>query len=563
MLLNLNIKNIALIEQLQVEFSDGFHVLTGETGAGKSIIIDAVNFVLGERANKDLIKSGSEKASVEAAFNIEANAEVLQMIEELGIENDEENVLILTRELSSTGKSICRVNNTLVNLSALKSISNFLVDVHGQHEHQSLLKEETHIEFLDSFNHDLCPLKDSVLNLHKEIASIHKQLNSGFLSEQERLRRLDLLNYQIKEIASAELEPEEEVELDEQLRVLSNAQTIISALESSFSLLSDDENSSLTNINRALQQIQSIENLHREYAQISNRLQDVYYSLEDIASTISDLKNSFEYNPDLLANVEARLARIHLLKRKYGGSIFDILEFYKRIVKEYDELIQSDEKREQLQNELNQCEFEYKLQAELLMEARISTSELLKHALIEQLKDLGMDKSSFEVLIKPLSENQFTPDGVDKIEFLLSTNAGEPVKPLKRVVSGGELSRIMLAFKNLQMQGIPTVIFDEIDSGISGHIATVVGHKLLEISKRRQVLCVTHLPQIASMADVHYLVEKNETDGHTTSTLRLLNCEERVHEIARIMGATESDTLAIEHARELLQRTHILSNKTI
>ncbi len=561
MLLNLNIKNIALIEQLEIEFFNGFHVLTGETGAGKSIIIDAVNFVLGERANKDLIKSGSNKASVEAAFSIEANSDILLVLDELGIDNDEENVLILTRELSSLGKSVCRINNTLVNLSTLKSVSNFLVDVHGQHEHQSLLKEETHIIFLDNFNQEaLSPLKESVSSLYNRLQSIHKQLNSGFISEQERLRRLDVLDYQIKEIASAELQPEEEVELDEQLRMLSNAQAIIGALETSFNLLSDDESGSLTNINTALLQIQSIENLHRDYAEIFARLQDAYYSLEDIAFTVRDFKNSFEYNPDLLANVEARLARIHMLKRKYGGSIFDILEYHKRIVQEYDELIQSDANREQLLKELNNTKLEYNVKAGLLMQARKVTAERLNYALIEQLKALGMEKSSFEVLIKPLSEDQFTKDGVDKIEFLLSTNAGEPVKPLKRVVSGGELSRIMLAFKNLQMEGIPTVIFDEIDSGISGHIATVVGQKLLEISKCRQVLCVTHLPQIASMADVHYLVEKNEVDGHTASTLHLLNSEQRVHEIARIMGATESDTRAIEHARELLQRTIILAN---
>lgn len=555
MLQTLCIKNIALIERLDITFSNGFHVLTGETGAGKSIIIDAVNFVLGERANKNLIKTGADKASVEAIFLLEEEPRLLQRLEELGIEKDPEGQLVLSRELSLSGKSTCRINGTLINLSCLKSVTDLLVDVHGQHEHQSLLDVDLHIRFLDAFDRKTVePLKQSVFELYQKHQSIQKELLAGFPSEQDRLRRMDVLEYQIKEISDASLQPGEEKELDAQLRVLSNAQTIITALDVSHSLLTQEDGGAMIQVNAAVQQLSDIQQFHADYADVFTRLQDAYYTMEDVSYSLRDLKNNFEFQPELLANVESRLARIHMLKRKYGGSITEILNFLERVQNEYDELQQSDARREKLLKALTSCKAQYAELANRLMEVRSATAKLLSEQLLAQFRDLGMEKSSFEVLLQPLSEDHLSADGVEHVEFLLSTNAGEPVKPLQLVASGGELSRIMLAFKTIHMGSIPTVIFDEIDTGISGHIATVVGQKMLQIASGRQVLCVTHLPQIAALADVHYLVEKHEQDGHTSSSVRLLNAEERVHEIARIMGATASDIRAVEHARELIQR---------
>ncbi len=554
MLQNLCIKNVALIERLDISFSEGFHVLTGETGAGKSIIIDAVNFVLGERATRDLIMTGADKASVEAAFTVDDQPDLLQRLMELGIEQNDDDLLILTRELSTAGKSVCRINGTLVNLSALKSVSDLLVDVHGQHEHQSLLYVESHLRFLDAFDRKTIePLRQIVADLYQEHQSIQKELLLGFPSEQDRLRRMDVLEYQIREISGASLQVGEEEELDAQLLMLSNAQSIMAALEAGYALLTQEEDGALAKAGAAARQLDHIQTLYADYADAYSRLQDAYYAMEDVAFTLRDLKNGFEFQPELLNSVESRLERIHMLKRKYGGTIKEILDFLESVQNEFDNLQQSDARREKLSSALADCATRYAVAAENLMQARKSAAERLSKELVAQLSDLGMEKSTFEVSLQPLLPGKLTADGLERTEFLLSTNAGEPVKPLQRVASGGELSRIMLAFKTIHMGVIPTVIFDEIDTGISGHIATVVGQKMLQIAKSRQVLCITHLPQIACMANTHFLVEKHEQKGRTFSKVRKLDFEERVREIARIMGSGEENIRALEHARELLK----------
>ena len=561
MLQNLCIKNVALIERLDIEFSEGFHVLTGETGAGKSIIIDSVNFVLGERATRELIMTGAEKASVEASFSVTGQPDVIARLLELGIEQNEEDQLVLSRELSMSGKSTCRINGTLVNLAALKSVSDFLIDVHGQHEHQSLLHADSHIHFLDSFDRKtIVPLRSEVEALFSQHQNLQRELLSGFPSEQDRLRRMDVLEYQIKEISSATLLPGEETELESQLLMLSNAQTILSSLEAGYSLLTQEDGGALVQAGSAVRQLEHIQGLHADYKEAYTRLQDAYYAMEDVSYTLRDLKNSFEFQPELLSHVETRLERIHTLKRKYGGSVDEILAFLKKAQNEYDTLVQSDARRENLMRSLNECEAEYAVAADRLMSTRAAAAKLLSEKLVTQLRDLGMEKSSFEVLLEPLTAGKFSATGIQNAEFLLSTNAGEPVKPLQRVASGGELSRIMLAFKTIYMGIIPTVIFDEIDSGISGHIATIVGQKMLQIASSRQVLCVTHLPQIASMAHTHFLVEKHEVNGRTFSRVRKLSYEERVAEIARIMGAGNENFRAVEHARELLERTRTVES---
>ncbi len=553
MLQTLSIKNIALIERLELSFSKGFHVLTGETGAGKSIIIDAVNFVLGERANRDLIKSGADKAFVEAAFNIGQSPDILERLEAMGILYDPDDSLIISRELSTSGKSVCRINGTLVNLSSLKTITDLLVDIHGQHEHQSLLDVASHLRYLDAFDKEaISPLSMQVLSLYTRHQEILKELHAGFPSEQERLRRMDLLRYQIQEIVDAKLQPGEEEALDAALKRLGNAQTIVSALENSYTLLSGEEGGALSEANAAIRELSGITGYHADYQDTHDRLQDAYYAMEDIAYSLRDLKAGFEFQPELLAEVEARLARIHGLKRKYGGSVTEILFFLEQAQGEYDALIQSDARREKLEKELSECQATYKKAANLLLTERQKAADRFTKRIVSELQALGMEKAKFEIALTPLNEDTLSPDGLHQAEFLLSTNAGEPVKALQRVASGGEFSRIMLAFKTIHMGSIPTVIFDEIDTGISGHIATAVGEKMRQISSEHQVLCITHLPQIASMADVHFLVEKREEKNKTTSSVRELSHEERIHEIARIMGAKKTDVRAIEHARELL-----------
>lgn len=554
MLQTLTIKNIALIERLELSFSTGFHVLTGETGAGKSIIIDAVNFVLGERANRDLIKSGAEKAFVEASFDVGRSPEVFSRLEELGIEHQIEDNLIISRELNVNGKSVCRINGMLVNLSSLKTVTDLLVDIHGQHEHQSLLDVSSHLGYLDAFDKNaISPLSQQVKKIFEQHQTILKELHAGFPSEQERLRRMDLLRYQIKEISEARLQPGEEAELDTQLKRLSNAQAIISALENSYALLSGEESGALNEANAAIRELSGIAGYHAEYQDTCNRLQDAYYTMQDIAYSLRDLKANFEFQPELLAEVETRLALIHTLKRKYGGSVEEMLAFLQKAQDEYDALIESDTRKEKLEHSLSKCKAQYQNAAALLMEARTAAASRFAERLVAELKALGMEKAHFEVALEPLSGGALSLDGLAHAEFLLSTNAGEPVKPLQRVASGGELSRIMLAFKTIHMGSIPTVIFDEIDTGISGHIATAVGQKMRQISREHQVLCITHLPQIASMADVHFLVEKLEEGGKTTSSVRELSYEERIAEIARIMGAKQTDIRAMEHAKELLE----------
>ncbi|MDD3920194.1 MAG: DNA repair protein RecN [Eubacteriales bacterium] len=557
MLRRLCIKNVALIDLLDVEFQAGFHVLTGETGAGKSIIIDAVNLVLGGRANKTLIKSGTQRASVDAAFESWKQPDILQKLDALGIDYDTDEYLILSRELNSSGKSVCRINGTLVPLSALASVSELLVDLHGQHEHQSLLDVKQHVRYLDAFGGEpITCIRDRCAVLSQRYHEIQKQLNAGFMSEQERLRRMDVLSFQIKEIEAADLQDGEEEALAMQHKRFSNAQQIMEALETSYALLSGEGDNGQTMVSSAAKQMESIAQMDDAYGELAAKLSDVYYTLEDISFALRDAKAGFEFHGEELERVEKRLDCINTLKRKYGGSIAEIITYLQNMQNELDTLTGSEAQRKELTREREQVLGSYHKAAQELTGVRKEAAERLCALLMEQFHDLGMQKAQLSVSFGEADDKLVSPNGADTVEFLLSANAGEPLKPLSQVASGGELSRIMLAFKTVaaDMDEIPTLIFDEIDTGISGHVATAVGKKMREIAKTHQVLCVTHLPQIASMAEVHYRVEKTEENDHTRSTLVQLGMEERYAEIARIMGATQTDTHAMEHAKELVMQ---------
>ncbi|MEG1755374.1 MAG: DNA repair protein RecN [Clostridia bacterium] len=553
MLRQLSICNVALIDQLDIRFYDGFSVLTGETGAGKSIIIEALNFVLGERASRELIQSGAQKASVEATFVLPEYDCIRSLLSELELA-PEDDTLVLYRELSVGGKNICRANGTLISAAILKQIGDALVDIHGQHAHQSLLNPKLHIGMLDDFAGSVVtPVKQRVFNSYHRAVLAGKQLRSAETDERERERRCDLIAYQMKEIDDANLTDGEEEELNEQRKLLQNAQIIMESLEGSTEALTGDDHI-LPELSVVLHSLDIISAFHKDYADVAERLHEAYYTIEDIAYTIRDLRNDFSFEPETLDQIEWRLELISTLKRKYGASITEILKYRSKIDAEYELLASSEERREELQRTYEALLNEYTIATNELTVLRKEAAMCLRERLLPELIDLGMAHASFEVAFERLQGEIPSEDGVDHVEFLLSANRGEPLKSLSRVASGGELSRIMLSFKSVLADSdeIPTMVFDEIDTGISGQIGTAVAVKMRQIAKRHQVLCITHLPQIAAFANRQYLVFKQTENERTTSHATLLSEDERVCEIAHIMGSGDEDPVALQHARQLI-----------
>jgi DNA repair protein RecN (Recombination protein N) len=557
LLKQLFIRNIALIDQQQIAFFHGFSVLTGETGAGKSIIIEALNFVLGERASRELVKSGEEKASVEAVFQLSDGEAALDVLAEQGVDC-EDGELTLYREFSLNGKNVCRANGTLINAAALKQIGDTLVDIHGQHAHQSLLDGKKHIVLLDRFaGRDALELKSRVSVAYHKASEARRQLNAVQFDEQERARRCDLLSYQIREIEGANLTIGEEEELEEQRDLLQNAQAVMEGLEGAGDALSgndEDEGGALESFSVALRLLDGIAKYRSDYAQLTDRLHALYYDLEDASYTLRDYRSDFHFEPGMLDDVETRLELISTLKRKYGADITQILAYREKSAAELDTIGNAEERREQYKAEYESAKRDYDLLCAELTEARRQAAERLSARLIPELGDLGMPHAAFEVRFTQLGGEIPSANGVDDVEFLLSTNRGEPVKPLSKVASGGELSRIMLSFKSVlaDLDGIPTMVFDEIDSGISGQIGTALAVKMRQIARNHQVLCITHLPQIAAYANQQYYVYKEEQGEHTRSNALLLREDQRAAEIARIMGSGAADTVALEHAQRLI-----------
>ncbi|MEG1547790.1 MAG: DNA repair protein RecN [Clostridia bacterium] len=551
MLQRLFVQDVAIIERLDIELGNGFNVLTGETGAGKSIIIDAVNLILGERASKELIKHGADKAVVEAVFDISHCSAVQAGLDQAGIAHDDE--LLLSRELSSSGKNICRINGTLATLATLKQLTGTLVDVHGQHEHQSLIMPSTHLSFLDMFvRGELAAVKAEVASLYAEHKRIRMEQLSGFSSEDERAREIDMLSFQIKEITAAQLNGGEDERLLAERTLLINAERIMSAIEAAHSSITDDEGA-LSTVDAAKRSITGIAGFSDDYEALREKLEDAYYTLDDIGTVLRDYKNSFEFDPDRLNEIENRLELLSNLKRKYGVSISDVIEFCNNAQERLQMLQTAGERRAEIAARMDECTKKYATATKELTRLRHEAAKRLKDALLAQLCDLGLDKAKFDVYF---DENStiFSPNGVDKPEFMLSTNPGEPLKPLSKVASGGEMSRIMLAFKAIFANNdeIPTLIFDEIDTGISGRIAGVVGDKMVNIADSHQVICITHLPQIAALADQHFLVEKCDDGIKTTTGVRLLDKAERCRHLALMMDGNPDSDVAYNHARELI-----------
>ncbi|MDR0840939.1 MAG: DNA repair protein RecN [Christensenellaceae bacterium] len=551
MLRRLIVQNVALIERLDIEFTDGFNVLTGETGAGKSIVIDAVNLALGERASRELISHGAQKAVVEAMFDAEASPQLLALFEENGL-TWEDGELLLSRELSAAGKSVCRANGALITLSLLKRITDLLVDVHGQHEHQSLLSKARHMDYLDAFGGPRsAESKDRVAAAYARYKALREELLGGFGSEDERAREIDVLTYQINEIEQAGLQAGEEEALKAERTILSNAERIEKALETGAALVSG-EAAALSCLGEALREVKNIAAYSEAYAALAAKLEEAYYAAEDIGYTLRDLKAGAEFDPQRADAIERRLDVYGLLRRKYGEDYAAVMAFYSKASDRLELLTGAEAHKEKLEKDVAGALQAYTREAEALTALRQTAAQELEQGMLRQLGELGLAHARFTVQFQPVEEPAAL--GRERAEFLLSANAGEPLMPLEKVASGGEMSRIMLALKAMFAQNdeIATLIFDEIDTGVSGRIAAVVGDKLVRLSDSHQVLCVTHLPQIAALADAHFLVEKHTDGAHTHTQVHMLNMERRCEQVAAMMSGSEASQFAYAHAKELI-----------
>lgn len=550
MLTNLSIRNIAVIDKLEVSFGEGLSVLTGETGAGKSIIIDSINMILGSRSSKELVRYGTDKAVVQAVFD--ANPKASALLEENDIDV-EDNQIIISRYLTKDGKSVAKINGMAVTLNLLRTVADLLINIHGQHDNQALLTPDRHVTFLDAYakNEDLLEEYSKIYTRMNEIRHSLKKFN---IDETEKMHRIDLLEYQIKEISTANLTKGEEDELKEQRELLVNAEALSQSISVAYSALYDSENepSAYDGISMAVDALGKVSHLNDTLKGIYDSLSEAMYSIEDSAHELKSFGDSVEYDPQTLNDIEERLDIISKLKRKYGGSIDEIIRFGENAQKELDDIVLGDERTEQLKTELDKTVAELKAAGAKITAARKKAAKALSEGIEAALHELNMDKASFNVSVMP--KNEFAPNGMDDVEFLISTNPGEPEKPLVKIASGGELSRVMLAIKSIiaSSDDVGTLIFDEIDTGVSGRAAVKITNKLKEIGKTKQVICISHLPQMASAADNHYLISKN-VDGELASTsLTELDEQGRIEELARIIDGNNMTEAAVNHAKELL-----------
>ncbi len=553
MLTRLTIRNIAVVEEADVGFGRGFSVLTGETGAGKSMIIDAVRMILGDRMSRDIIRTGEKKASVSAEFSF--GSRVPDTVRELA---DKDGNLMLYRELSSDGKNLCRVNGKTVQTAFLRMIGEKLVDIHGQHDSRNLLDPARHIEYIDTFA-SLDESKAEYRALFIKLKAIAKEIKSLKIDEGEKLRRIEMLDYQIAEIEAAALSPDEETNLKERRDLLANAEKIAGRLRAAISALSgSDSGGALEAINTAVSELSTLSRFGDRYESYNQNLRDAAYTVEDVLASLENEADSLDVSPEELNDLEERLDLIYRLKRKYGPSVEDVLSFLAKAREERAAIAGTDERREELTKEYAVLREKVWNKARELSDSRKKAAVRLAAMIEGELAYLDMPHTRFSVEFYDQEEEgpiQFHADGIDSLEFFLSVNQGESLKPLSKTASGGELSRIMLAMKNVltDRDSIPVQIFDEIDTGISGRAAQKVADKLWTLARGRQVLCVTHLSQLAAMADADYLIEKKEKGNRTATSIRMLGEEERMQEIARINVGSETTDLALSSAGQMLE----------
>ena len=551
MLLEISIKNFAIIEAISLNFEKGMTVLTGETGAGKSIIIDAMNMMLGARATTDVIRHGAPKAEIEGLFSVE-NSHALQMIfDEQGIELGDE--IIIRREILQNGRSVSRVNGQMVNLSVLRSIGQYLVDIHGQHDQEELMRPQLHIQMLDGFGDaDFLELKQAYQTNFDAYRKMRKQLLEIKKNQEEHRARIEMLEFQMAEIESASLQPGEDLKLNQERDKLLNHKNIADTLTNAYTMLDNEEFSSLANVRSAMNDMESLEEYDVEYREISNSLSESYYVLEDVTKRLEDIIESLDFDGNRLIQIESRLDLIHAITRKYGGNVDDVLMYFAKITEEYNLLTGNHLSSDDMEAELKKLEVSLVDLATKLASARHNLAQQLEIEIQQELKDLYMDKARFQV---QFTKGKFTREGNESVEFYISTNPGEDFKPLVKVASGGELSRLMLAIKSAfsRKEGKTSIVFDEVDTGVSGRVAQAIAQKIHKIGQNGQVLAISHLPQVIAIADYQFFIEKISNDHSTVSTVRLLTVEERVEEVAKMLAGENVTEAALSQARELLQ----------
>lgn len=555
MLKELSIKNFAIIEELTVEFLNGLTVLTGETGAGKSIIIDAVQLLAGGRGSQEFIRHGAKKAELEGLFTLSyENHPAYEKCEDAGIEI-EEGTLILRRDIYDSGKSICRVNGKLVPLSVLRDISSTLIDIHGQHESQELMDDKQHIHLLDQFaGEEIIPIKEQYEKQYEAYKTLKKELAAISVNEQQVAQKIDLYQFQIKEIDACKFQPNEEENLTEERRRLMNFNKIFECSNTAHEAILG-ESKGLDWIGQAMTQLEDVVLVDESFKEYSDAVSNAFYNLQEAAFGIKNILDDLEFNPERLNEVEHRLALIQSMKRKYGSTLKEILVYRAKIGEELESLLNRDENIQKNEQQLIELRSELLKTASKLTAIRKKVGERLSNAIMQQLCELYMEKAKFSVHFELLSEEQFDHNGIDKIVFYIATNVGEPPKPLTKIASGGELSRVMLALKTIfsTTNGITSIIFDEVDTGVSGRVAQAIAEKIAAISIHSQVLCISHLPQVAAMADHHYHIQKQEVTNRTFTSLTEIFGDERIDEISRIMSGTEVTELTFKHAKELIE----------
>lgn len=552
MLLEISIKNFAIIEEISLNFEKGMTVLTGETGAGKSIIIDAMNMMLGSRATTDVIRHGAPKAEIEGLFAVESNRHLTALFEEQGLEWTDE--LIIRREILQNGRSVSRINGQMVNLSVLKAVGQHLVDIHGQHDQEELMRPQLHITMLDEFGDAaFFQTKAAYRQTFEDYKRLRKQVVELQRNQQENKARIEMLEFQIAEIEAAALEVEEDVRLEQERQRLLNHKMIADTLTNAYTMLDAEEFSSLANVRSAMNDLESIEEYDPSYKELSGQLAETFYALEDITKRLEDVVDGLEFDGNRLMQVESRLDLIHSITRKYGGQVKDVLEYLAQITKEYSLLTGSDLSSEELEKELKRLEKSLVTLAQNLSDQRHALAQALENEIQQELADLYMDKARFQVRF---SKAKFNREGNEAVEFYISTNPGEDFKPLVKVASGGELSRLMLAIKSAfsRKEGKTSIVFDEVDTGVSGRVAQAIAAKIHKIGQNGQVLAISHLPQVIAAADYQFYIEKISDAHSTVSTVRLLNREERIEEIAKMLAGEDLTEAARQQAEQLLKR---------
>lgn len=562
MLAELSIKNFAIIESLTVSFEKGLTVLTGETGAGKSIIIDAIHLLAGARGSSEFVRYGEKRAELEALFLLDEDQHpVYERCEQFGIDVSD-GMIILRRDMSSSGKSICRINGKLVTIAVLREIGQLLVDIHGQHDNQELMNEENHLSLLDQYSgKEVKSALIAYLELYQRYDGLKRKIIQLSENEQEMAHRLDLLQFQLEEIESADLQPKEDELLQEEKHQISNYEKIYDSLNNSYNSLHGEQRG-LDWVGLAMSHLENVSHINTKLKELSETISNAFYMIEDLSYEVRNELDSLEFDPERLNYVESRLNEINHLKRKYGQSVEEILTYSAKIEEEIDTIQNKDSHITKLQKELESVLEDLTVEAKNISAIRKKHAKVLIDEIHQELKELYMEKTSFDVNIEerrtPLHELKYSSNGVDEIEFYISTNPGEPLKPLSKTASGGELSRIMLAMKSIfsQHQGITSIIFDEVDTGVSGRVAQAIAEKIYRVSSGSQVLCITHLPQVAAMADTHLYIAKETKAGRTKTSVKPLNEEEKIKEIGRMIAGVEVTELSKEHAKELLSLAH-------